>query len=46
MTYRRPEDGVPEITIFTDSDWMSKGVDYDILSDHMETNIKLSLIHI
>ena len=40
MTYRRPEDGVPEITIFTDSDWMSKGVDYDILSHHMETNIK------
>ena len=40
MTYRRPEDKLLEITIFTDSDWMSKGVDYDVISDHMQTNTK------
>ena len=40
MIYRRPQDRLPEITIFTDSDWISKGVDYDILSNKMEANYK------
>ena len=40
MTYRRPQDRLPEITIFTDSDWMTKGVDYDILSNKTVTNAK------
>ena len=38
MVYRRPEDGLPNITIFTDSDFISRGVEENTVTGELQQN--------